>query len=339
MTLPADPAKAGKEPAVRFSRSVLDINCAETAHEIEEAIRQLIAGQLHRRGAVVAVSGGVDSAVCATLAARALGPQRVLGLLMPERDSAPDGTDRGKRLCEHLGIEYVIEDIGPALEALGCYRRRDEAIRRLFPEYGPGYRQKIAVAEDLLDRDRVNYFNLIIESPDGRREKQRMPLDVYLQVVASTNMKQRTRKLLEYYHAERLNYAVLGTPNRLEYDLGFFVRGGDGLADLKPIAHLYKTQVYALAEHLGVPEEIRRQPPSTDTYSLPQTQEEFYFALPYDQMDLALYAFLHDIPPEEAGRALGLTAEQVQRVYRDIVGKQRTAARLLQAAILIDDNG
>jgi NAD+ synthase len=338
MTLPADPARAGKEPAVRFDRSVLDINCAETAREIEEAIRGLIAGRLHRRGAVVAISGGVDSAVCATLAARALGSQRVLGLLMPERDSAPDGTDRGKLLCEHLGIEYVIEDIAPVLEALGCYRRRDEAIRRLFPEYGPGYRQKITVADDLLARDRVNYFNLIIESPDGRREKHRMPLEVYLQVVAATNMKQRTRKLLEYYHAERLNYAVVGTPNRLEYDLGFFVRGGDGLADLKPIAHLYKTQVYALAEYLAVPEEIRRQPPSTDTYSLPQTQEEFYFALPYNQMDLALYAFLHGIPAEEAGPALGLTAEQVDRVYRDVVAKQRIAARLLQMAILIDDN-
>jgi NAD+ synthase len=337
MTLPADQAKAGKESAVRFGPSVLDINCAETAHETEEAIRRLIASQLHRRGAVVAISGGVDSAVCATLAARALGPQRVLGLLMPERDSTPDSTDRGKHLCEHLGIEYVIEDIAPSLEALGCYRRRDEAIRRLFPQYGPGYRQKIAVAENLLGRDRVNYFNLIIESLDGRREKQRMPLEVYLQVVAATNMKQRTRKLLEYYHAERLNYAVLGTPNRLEYDLGFFVRGGDGLADLKPIAHLYKTQVYSLAEYLAVPEEIRRQPPSTDTYSLPQTQEEFYFALPYDQMDLALYGFLRDIPAEEAGRTLGLTAEQVQRVYRDIVAKRRKAAELLQAAVVVGD--
>jgi NAD+ synthase len=337
MTLPADQAKAGKEPAVRFGRSVLDIDGAETARKIEEAVRQIVGGRLHRRGTVVAISGGVDSAVCATLAARALQSQRVLGLLMPERDSAPDGTDRGKLLCEHLGIEYVIEDIAPVLEALGCYRRRDEAIRRLFPEYGPGYRQKITVADDLLGRDRVNYFNLIIESPDGRREKKRMPLEVYLQVVASTNMKQRTRKLLEYYHAERLNYAVVGTPNRLEYDLGFFVRGGDGLADLKPIAHLYKTQVYALAEYLAVPEEIRRQPPSTDTYSLPQTQEEFYFALPYDVMDLALYAFLHGTPAEEAGRVLSLTAEQVERVYRDIVNKRRTADRLLQAAIVLEE--
>jgi len=168
--------------------------------------------------------------------------------------------------------------------------------------------------------------------------RQRMPLEVYLHVVAATSMKQRTWRLLEYYHAERLNYAVLGTSNRLEYDPGFFVRGGDGQADLKPIAHLYKTQVYSLAEYLAVPDEIRRQPPSTDTYSLPQTQEEFYFALPYDQMDLALYGFLRDIPAEEAGRTLGLTAEQDQRAYREIVAKRRTATRLLQAAFLAEGN-
>jgi len=337
MTTPAREENARKGSAARFDPSALDIDCAAATQRIEEAMRQIVAGRLRRRGAVVAVSGGVDSSVCAALAARALGPKRVLGLLMPERDSSPGATSRAKTLCEGLGVDYVIEDIAPALEALGCYRQRDEAIRQLFPEYGPRYRQKIAVAENLLGRDRVNYFNLIVEPPDGCREKRRMPLEVYLQVVASTNMKQRTRKLLEYYHAERLNYAVLGTPNRLEYDLGFFVRGGDGLADLKPIAHLYKTQVYALAQYLGVPEEICRQPPSTDTYSLPQTQEEFYFALPYDQMDLALYGFLHDIPAEEAGQVLGLTAEQVQRVYRDIVNKRRMADRLLRRAILVEE--
>jgi len=318
-----------------FSLEVLDIDCVVVLEEIERAIREIVAKRLRRRGVVVAVSGGVDSAVCAALAVRALGPQRVLGLLMPERDSSPESTSRGKTLCKAIGIEYEIEDIAPTLEALGCYRRRDEAVRRLFPEFGPGYRQKITVADKLLEEDRLNYFNLVIESPAGEQQKKRMPLDVYLQVVAATNMKQRTRKLLEYYHAETRNYAVLGTPNRLEYDQGFFVRGGDGLADVKPIAHLYKTQVYALARHLGVPEDICSQPPGTDTYSLPQTQEEFYFALPYDQMDLLLYAFTSGVPAEQAGLVLGFTTEEVERVYHDIMAKRRTAARLREPAILV----
>ena len=96
-----------------------------------------------------------------------------------------------------------------------------------------------------------------------------------------------------------MNYAVIGTPNRLEYDQGFFVKNGDGSADVKPIAHLYKTQVYALARHMKLPKEICEAIPTTDTYSLAQGQDEFYFALPYAQMDLALYALNHGYSAEE----------------------------------------
>lgn len=319
-----------------FDRSVLDIDGARVASAIEAAMLQAVSRTLNRRGVAVGVSGGVDSAVCAALAARAFGADRVVALLMPEADTSDGSTARGRALCEHFGITSVLEDIGPALAALGCYERRDEAIRRLFSDYGAGYRQKVALAEGLLDRDRVSYFTLTVESPSGDRSTRRMPTDVYLEVVAATNMKQRTRKLIEYFHAESRNYAVLGTPNRLEYELGFFVRGGDGLADLKPIAHLYKTQVYALAAYLGIPEEICDQPPTTDTYSLPQTQEEFYFALPYAEMDLMLYAWEHRVPAVEAGRVVGLTIEQVERVFRDIVAKRHAAERGLRDALLVE---
>jgi len=324
---------------VLFDRAVLDIDCAVVSRQIEEALREVMVRQLRRRGVVLGISGGVDSAVCAVLAARALGPDRVVGLLMPERDFSPAGTKRAQALCKTIGIKHVLEDISSVLEKTGCYRRQDEAVQQVFPDYHSGCRFKIAVADNLLDCDRLNYFNLIVESLDGQQRKKRMPAEAYLQVVAATNMKQRTRKLFEYYHGERLNYAVLGAPNRLEYELGFFVRGGDGLADVKPIAHLYKTQVYALARYLGVPEEICSQVPSTDTYSLPQTQEEFYFAIPYGQMDLLLYAYTHGVTASEVGQVLGLSDRQVERAYQDIVTKQRVAARLNQAPILVDQAG
>lgn len=308
---------------------VFDLDCAAEVRRIENFLRQAVARRLNRRGVVVGVSGGVDSAVCAALAARALGPERVLALLMPEREASDAGRERAERLCRQLGISYHTQDITAALEAVGCYAERDEAIRRLFPAYGPGWRSKIVLSEG----SGIPWFDLVVETPEGERMHQRMPHAVYLQVVAANNWKQRIRKSTEYYHAERLNFAVIGTPNRLEYALGFFVRGGDGLADIKPIAHLYKSQVYALAQLLGIPEEISSQPPSTDTYSLPQTQEEFYFALPFDQADRLLHAMSSGADPADAGAQLGLDTERVERIWRDFAGKQRVSARALQDAL------
>jgi NAD+ synthase len=181
-----------------------------------------------------------------------------------------------------------------------------------------------------------NVFYVEVETPEGERKRARLPLDAYLTIVAATNMKQRTRKQMEYFHADRRHYVVAGTPNRLEYDQGFFVKNGDGAADIKPIAHLYKTQVYQLAEALGVPEEIRRRPPTTDTYSLPQTQEEFYFSLPAAQLDLCLYGLNHGLEPATVAGALGLTPEQVSHAYKDIQSKRRTTQYLHERPLLVE---
>lgn len=318
-----------------FSPAVLDIDAERTSEHIAETLASQILTTMRRRGAVVALSGGIDSSVSAALSVRALGPQRVLGVLIPERDSSPDALRLGRLLAEHLRIETVVEDIAPALEAVGCYARQDDAIRAVVPEYGPGWKCKITLPS-ILESDRLNVFELTVLSPSGETTTSRMPLAAYLQLVAATNFKQRMRAMLAYYHADRLNYAVVGTPNRLEYDQGFFVKGGDGAADLKPIAHLYKTQVYALAAHLGVPEEIRRRPPTTDTYSLPQSQEEFYFALPYDRMDLCLYGRNHAVPAAEVAAALGLAPAQVERVYRDIDAKRRATRHLHRPPLLVE---
>ena len=307
-----------------FGPHVLDLDWTAEAARIEEWIRRTVFERFRRRGVVVAMSGGIDSSLCAALAARALGPDRVLGLFLPERDSSSDSLRLATELAERLGVPHVVEEIAPTLRAAGCYARQDEAIREVFPEYGPGWKCKLTLPP-LLDSDRLNVTHLTVEAPDGGRDTRRPSAKAYLQLVAATNYKQRTRKMTEYYHADRLNYAVVGTPNRLEFDQGFFVKLGDGAADVKPIAHLYKTQVYALAARVGVIEEILRRPPTTDTFSLPQTQEEFYFALPYDKMDLCLYAATHGVAAADVGRALDLTEEQVERVFRDVRAKRRAA--------------
>ena len=282
---------------------------------------------------MVGISGGIDSSVVAALCARALGKERVLGLFMPERDSSDDALRLGRMLVEHLGIPHLTEDIAPALAGFGCYDRQLDAIRTAVPEYGEGWRCKLSLPS-LLGGDRLNITFLTVADPQGKRQTLRMRPAAYLQLIAATNFKQRCRKVMEYYHADRLGYAVAGTPNLLEYDLGFFVKQGDGAADFKPIAHLYKTQVYALAEYLGVPEEIRRRPPTTDTFSLDQSQEEFYFALPHGEMDLCLWAHNDGTPAADVAAVLGLTVEQVQRVFRDIESKRRASRYLHHSPLL-----
>lgn len=316
-----------------FGPDTLRIDEGAEAERIAEEIRSYMR-RVRRKGAVVAVSGGIDSSVVAALCVHALGPERVFALQMPEAESADETLDISSELIRWLGVDSTYENISPMLEAFGCYRRRDDAIRRVFPEYGQGYLSKI-VLPSVIDSDSYRIYSVVIQAPDGTQVTRRLTTGAYLEIVAATNFKQRTRKTLEYFHADRLNYFVTGTPNRLEYDQGFFVKLGDGSADLKPIAHLYKSQVYALAAHLGVPESIRRRPPTTDTYSLPQSQEEFYFSLPYDRMDLCLFGLNNNVPVGEIAAALNLTEEQVGRVFRDIEQKRRATAYLHESPALV----
>ena len=318
-----------------FSADALILDAEAEVTKITQAIREQVLKRLRRRGVVIGLSGGIDSSVVAALCVRALGPKRVFGLYTPEKDSEPDSLRLGRLLADSLGIDGAVEDIAPLLAAAGCYRRRDECIREVFPEYGPGYKSKM-VLPSALESHGYNVHYLVIQSPDGKQQRARLPLQGFLGIVAATNMKQRTRKQIEYYHADRLNFAVAGTPNRLEYDQGFFVKNGDGAADIKPIAHLYKSQVYQLAEYLGVPEEIRRRKPTTDTYSLPQTQEEFFFSVPLATLDLCLYALNQGVGVREAAAATGLTEEHVERVYRDIQGKRQSGRYQHEPPLLVE---
>ena len=313
----------------------LRLNGARVTQEISDALRRQVGQVLRRSGVVVAMSGGVDSALCAALAAGALGPDRVLGLGLPERESDPSSLVLAREWAEQLGIAFLVEDITPILEACGCYARRDAAARRLVPEYGDGWRCKLVLENGGLDSDRLTICYLAIQPPGGSIRRVRLPARELREIVAATNYKQRVRKMVEYHHADRLHYAVVGTPNRLEYDQGFFVRGGDGLSDVKPIAHLYKSQVYQLAEHLGVPEAIRARTPTTDTYPLPQTQEEFFFALPLRELDLVLQARNAGRSAAAAAVELGYEPEQIERAYREIGHKRRVSRHLHLPPLLV----
>ena len=320
-----------------FSYKVLALDAEQEVDKICTRVRTLLARHLKRRGLVVGLSGGIDSSVTAALAVKALGKERVVALQMPERHSADETLDLSSIVADHFEIEKIHEDISGILEAVGFYNRYNEAVKRVIPEYDDDWKSKIVI-HNIIESKGFNLFSIVAETPDKKPQiKKRLPLKAYLEIVAATNFKQRTRKMLEYYHADRLNYAVAGTPNRLEYDQGFFVKLGDGAADVKLIAHIYKSQVYQIAEYLGVPEEIRKRPPTTDTYSLPQSQDEFYFSLPYDKMDLCLYGKNNNISVEDVATELGLTPEQIQRVYDDIETKRSSTRYLHMPALLIED--
>jgi len=315
---------------------ILRIDPALETDRIVDHIRRTVFTELKRKGAVVGVSGGIDSSVVAYLCARALGKNRVLALFTPETDSSPDSLRLGRMVALALDIRSVVEDISPILKGARSYERRDDSVREVVPEYRAGYKCKI-VLPNLVDADRYSLFSVVVQSPDGEIHKVRMSATASLGVVAATNCKQRVRKLMEYYYADLLQYAVAGTPNRLEYDLGFFVKNGDGSADLKPIAHLYKSQVFQLAAWLGVPAEIQERLPTTDTYSLEQSQEEFYFSLPLEKMDLCLYGRNNGVSPSDLAPVAGLSPEQIERVY-GIIDSRRKAARYLHAApVLVEE--
>jgi NAD+ synthase len=318
-----------------FSRDIIRLKEPEIhINNIVNKLKNDVFNILHRSGGVIGISGGIDSSLTLALAARALGPDKVTGILMPEKDSSKESVELALKLADKFNVNNIIEDITAALDGFKCYQRRDEAAKRVLPEFDPGiHKMKIGVRETGLYSNLPPVFYITIVGPRGEEKSERLPAKDFRQIMAASNFKQRSRMAMLYYHAERLHYAVIGTPNKHEVDQGFFVKYGDGGADVMPIAHLYKTQVYQLARYLGVPQEIIDRTPTTDTYTAEQTQEEFFYQLPFEQMDLLWFAFENGYSPEEVSPALERSADEIKSIYTNFARKIKTTDYLRMSPI------
>ena len=316
---------------MEFSKDVLNIDHHEETERISNFITKTILINMHKKGAVIGLSGGIDSALSAALCVRALGPEKVLGVILPEKDSSKLSEEYALMLADRLNIHTEKIDITPLLEEFGVYKKRDQVVGKIFPDFNPStWRYKIVLPHDLLEKDRLNIFSLIVQLPDGSEKKKRLSMQDYLQFVACTNVKQRTRMVHLYYFAEKNNYAVIGTTNQTEFNQGFFVKYGDGGVDIEPLAHLYKLQVYMLAEHLDIPKEILERPPSPDTYSAEVSDTEFYFSVPFDILDPFLWADKNNVPQARICEVLSLTNEQYERLKKNIDRKAKATWHYLQ---------
>jgi len=320
---------------VTFSKAVLDIDLGKEISRVSEFIYESTLNKFRRRGAVVGLSGGVDSAVVAEFLVQALGKERVLALLLPEKESNPVSTEYGLKQAKKLDIETVLVDITDRLKTLKVYEERDIIVRDIFPEFDSSFRFHITLPQNLLEKDRINYPNITIEDKEGKSQTKRISAKDWLRISACQNMKQRVRMVELYHHSEMNHYIVSGTTNKTEVCQGFFVKYGDGGVDLEPISHIYKTQVYELAKRMGVIEEIIRRPPSPDTYSLPVTDKEFYFCIDYELLDLLLYAYHNNINLDDVAFALDLEHDQIKRVFRDFKAKEKASWHLREMPLTL----
>ncbi len=315
-----------------FTLEVLNIVPENEIDRMNLFLKNEIFKSFRRKGVIVGLSGGVDSAVMASLAVEALGKEKVFGLILPEKESNPLSARFAALEAQRLGIDFAEKDMTPTVDAIGSYSIRDEYLKSLIPEYTPECKYNIALPTDFLERDSLNIYKLQVQTSAGDILTKRLSVDSFRFITAFASIKIRARMIHLYWEAERQNLVVAGTTNKTEMILGDFCKYGDGGTDIEAICHFYKTQIYQLAEYFQVIPEIRDRDPSPDTFSLPVTDQQFFFRIPFNKLDLLLYAWEHHIDTQDAADVLSLPEDAAKRAYREFTTKNNATAHLREVA-------
>ena len=313
---------------MNFDRNILEIkNIGDIVQSLQNFIHEQVYDNFRKRGIVIGISGGIDSAVAAKLCCDAIGKENVLGIILPEKESNPQSQEFATKYCEKLGIKYEIEDITSILDSSKIYQTREKIVEKYFPVYNQSCEYRLVFSENF-DNDGLSIPYLEVNDESKQIHKIKLSLNDYFTITAATNIKHRIRMTRLYFYAEKNNFLVTGTTNKAEFQLGYFVKYGDGGVDIEPLANLYKTQVYQLGKYLDVPNEIIERKASPDTWSFDVSDEEFFYSLPYETVDLVLFAKEKSVPLNDIYSVLDLKEERVKRILNSLERKWKASKTL-----------
>ena len=301
-----------------FKNNLLEINNIE---QVINSLVDFIKNQVHenfkKKGVVIGLSGGIDSSVIAVLCLKALGSKNVLGVIMPEKESNPESMQFAQNLAKKFDITTNTIDITNVLDSFDVYNIRNFIKKKHYLDFDDRCEYRIVVPQDLIERDGIGFPYLEIKEHDKNILKIKLSYNDYLTMTAATTIKHRVRMINLYFQAEKNNFLVLGTTNKTEFVQGYYVKYGDGGVDVEPLIDLFKTQIFQLAEYLGIPEEIIKRKPSPDTWSFEVSDEEFFYRMPFGMFDIFWYYRENNLDVKTILEIFSLTDIQAKRILTD----------------------
>ena len=311
-------------------------NIENKINEITNFIKNEVFEIYQKKGVAVGLSGGIDSAITAALCTKSIGSEKILGLILPEKESDVNSKNLALQIAEKYNIETKSIDITNILESFGVYENKERIVKEKFPNYNEKCKYRVVVPPKLENNIGMPFLEIL--DNENTLHKLKISSFDFLNLTAATSIKHRVRMTMLYNYAEKNNFAVVGTTNKTEYLQGYFVKYGDGGSDIEPLVHLYKTQIYEIANFLKLPEKIINQDASPDVWSFKTSDEEFFYAVPYNIVDLILYARERNLSINDISKFSNLSSEKIEKLIQFQNQKQSKSQTMRENPHSIDEN-